>query len=284
MSSQNKIALLVIDAQNDFSENREQRGSLYVAGAVDDFKRASQFIVNNLADISEVFATYDTHSEKQIFHPDWWIYGTGKKAGQQLDPFTTITSKEISEGIYKPIFLYNWSVNYVRKIEEKGGTHVIWPHHCINGTWGHQMQKDINSALGIWSTVNKKPINPVYKGYDPKTEFYGIFEAEVPVSKPTSFNNDLVGQLNEFDRVIVFGQAMSHCVGLSIKQLLNQAIAGNEKAGNLLSKMTLLSDCCSYIDGFEGNMEQTFKTAENHYGFTLKNHDQVDLTKPIAVG
>ena len=70
-----KIILLLIDVQNTFCLPDFE---LFVAGksgngAVEDNIRLCQFIYRNLANITTIAATMDTHTAMQIFHPIFWV-------------------------------------------------------------------------------------------------------------------------------------------------------------------------------------------------------------------
>lgn len=54
----------------------------------------------------------------------------------------------------------------------------------------------------------------------------------------TQFNEEAVKQLGEADRVIVCGQAMSHCVNFTVRDILGYW----KEHGIDASKMVLLSD------------------------------------------
>src|SRR5438105_2064498 len=85
--------LLLIDVQKDFCF---PEGSLYVGGrsgrgAVDDSQRIAEFIYRNLATLTNITTTLDTHFAYQIFFPSFWL----RKDGEPLQPFREITSEQI---------------------------------------------------------------------------------------------------------------------------------------------------------------------------------------------
>src|SRR5262245_28406227 len=69
-SDQPKIALLLIDVQNTFCLPSFE---LPVQGAVEDCRRTAEFIYRNLAVLTSVHFTLDTHKVMQIFHPMYWV-------------------------------------------------------------------------------------------------------------------------------------------------------------------------------------------------------------------
>ena len=89
----------------------------------------------------------------------------------------------------------------------------------------------------------------VLKGQNLITESYSALEAEVPVTKGTSFNESLQKRLEESDHLLVCGQAMSHCVNYTLRSIVERW--PKEKYGNI----TLLTDCASSVPGFEESGE-----------------------------
>ncbi|WP_050943046.1 hypothetical protein [Bacillus methanolicus] len=95
--NQKDVLLLGIDYQNDFLEN----GSLPVPNSFSDVTNFARFIYENADAIDDIYMSLDTHATNQIFHPTWWI----NSQGEHPKPFTIITSKDIDDGIWKPVFL-----------------------------------------------------------------------------------------------------------------------------------------------------------------------------------
>ena len=159
-----KNILLLIDPQNDFCE---PEGALYVPGAVEDCDRLSAFIKNNCASFSDILITLDLHPNFHIAHPVFWH----DKDGNNPEPYTTITYKYFSEGLFKPSVpaLAHQVEKYLLTLENKGRYNLtIWPPHCLMATWGACVQKDVYEAVSLWEKhhlgknaeyINKAP-NP----------------------------------------------------------------------------------------------------------------------------
>ena len=86
------------------------------------------------------------------------------------------------------------------------------------------------------------------KGNNPLTENYSVLSPEVLKSFDNSpiaeKNNRLIKQLLDFDKIIIAGQAKSHCVAWTIDDLLT----GIKKIDiNLAKKVYLLEDCTSPV-------------------------------------
>ena len=94
------MELLVVDAQRDFCL---PEGALFVggrsgAGAVDDSVRLARFVYRNLASISGITMTMDSHYPYQIFFPSFWL----DQGGQHLADYTVVTSEMVESGRARP--------------------------------------------------------------------------------------------------------------------------------------------------------------------------------------
>lgn len=248
-----KQHLLIIDPQTDFCD---PTGSLYVKGAEDDMARLATFIRRVGNHLDDIHVTMDSHHRTDIAHPIWWKDRNGKNP----NPFTLITSKDVENGTWAPTIpsLYQRSLDYVRALEKgKKFVLVIWPPHCIIGTPGHNITQSIRDALWEYEGVPGRIVNSVTKGSNPFTEHYSVFQAEVPDPKDpsTRLNAGLVDVLQQADLIYVGGEAKSHCVAASIRDLANTFLSavGND---SYLEKITLLTDCMSNVPGFEKQGEE----------------------------
>lgn len=81
---------------------------------------------------------------------------------------------------------------------------------------------------------------------------YSVFKAEVPVPgcSETEMNEALVGELVAEPRVLICGQALSHCVNFSTRDLLAAWPEG--RVGDL----GLLAGMSSPVVGFEKQAEE----------------------------
>lgn len=235
-------AVLIIDPQNDFHEG----GSLAVAGAKADSARTAQMISDHLGDINQISVTLDSHLKLHIANPFFWK----NKEGQHPPPFTPITEKDINEGIWVPsrTELLQHALEYVRGLEaNKRFTLLVWPEHCLIGTAGHNVVEVLNTALQAWSGHNLDIVNYVNKGTCPLTEMYSGLKADVELKhdESTQLNRKLLARLLEADRVLVCGQALSHCVQFTTRDL----IANWPK--NRIKDVWLIEDQCSAVGGFD---------------------------------
>lgn len=247
-----KTLLLVIDAQKDFMDI--PGAALPVAGAVKDTERICAFIdrVNPAA----IFSSLDTHYVLDIAHAAWWK----KKDGSPVDPFTLIMAADIENGTYVPQVDPKRSLAYVKALEANGEfNHFIWPDHCIQGSEGHALLPIYMTALNEWSAKNFRWVNFITKGVNPFTEHFGIFRANVPVPEDavnTDINQALFNAMNTYDEIYLAGQARSHCVANSLRQLITIA-------PQLASKLIVLTDCMSDVQGLPPDF---YQMVNNLYG------------------
>lgn len=255
-----ETALLIIDAQNDFCD---PEGALYVPGAENDMARLADFIRSNAHQLEEIYFTLDSHVPNAIFHPNWFRNAENNTP----EPFTQIQAEDVEKGTWKPVFAEEHTLGYLRQLEQDGGiTHTIWPQHCLIGTPGHNVYPPLYTALEEWTKATQRRLKPVPKGLNPYTEHYGIFAAEVQLQghPETQVNETLLKELAAFDQIILAGEAKSHCVGASVRQVL-------EFAPELAKKLTLLSDCTSPVTGFEDIATPTYDQARQKGMRTAKS-------------
>jgi len=238
MVMETDILLLIIDMQNDFCN---PHGPLYVNGAEKDAVRLGKFISVNPDKIDHIVLTQDNHNVIDISHPLFWE----DKNGNPAPAFTEINSVNIRQGVWRPRFEKEKAIEYIHKLEHQGEfPHVIWPEHCITGSSGAAIVNEIMEPVKEWARKGKF-YDLVVKGTNPLTEHFGALMANVPIegSPETQLNTILVKTLLRFNMILVAGEAKSHCVATTIKQMLN--IEG------IARKIVILEDCMSVVTGFE---------------------------------
>ncbi len=254
LNPRKKNAILAIDCQNDFvsPKGSAYEGTLYVPGAEKDCERIEKFILKNNNEIDHISFTMDTHQPNSIFHPSFWL----DKNGNHPAPFTTITSNDIKNGIWRAIYQKEGEeyVNFIENLanqEVSDGivfpiyNHMIWPTHCILGTEGWLLHKGLMNAIIQWAQHNPYRVyNAEVKGDYILSEHYGIFESQKPTPNvpSTNLNFRLIKLLEEYENVYLVGEARSHCVATSLKQAIY-------KAPDLAKKFVVLTDCMSDVAG-----------------------------------
>jgi len=238
-----KTHLVIIDAQKSFCN---PNGELFVPGADEDCVRLATMI-NRLEDkLDAIHVTLDSHNEVDIAHPVFWV----DQAGNHPNPFTIISKEDVDQGRFttsNPTCLRR-AIDYVGALAENDRFPLcIWPPHCIIGSEGHQIEENVSNALRQWGRNRFKIVDFVTKGSNPFTEHYSAIKADVPdPSDPTTMvNSRFVATVDEADIILVSGQALSHCVNNTIRDLAE--LFGSES----VKKLVLLRDTCSNVTGFE---------------------------------
>lgn len=250
---------LAIDVQQDFMEN----GALGVPGAHGDVERMTTFIYNNMEKISKIAISIDTHIPHQIFHPCWWI----NKDGKNPDPYTVITSEALDSGDYLAVIAPHASREYVQHLEQDAKKALcIWPYHCLQGTTGCALENQFANMVYFHSVAKKTVTYPLVKGQDPLSEMYGIIKPEYDTKG--YMNLEFLNALKKYNKIIIAGEAKSHCVLESIKQILEWCATDSPET---LNKIFILEDCMSCIPGFEDVTAQTFDEFKNKYHVNLVN-------------
>jgi nicotinamidase/pyrazinamidase len=242
----NRVHLVVIDPQNDFSDSK---GALFVNGADADMKDRLPKMIRRLGGrLDDLHITLDSHHPLHIAHPIFWK----DSKGNHPNPFTLISVSDVEKGVWTTTqpSLYKRGLDYVKALE-KGGRYalVIWPPHCLIGSQGHSVVPELHAAITEWENNEFGVAGYITKGSNPFTEHYSGLSAEVqdPTDPGTQLNTTLINTLvNDADVVAVCGEALSHCVASTITDLVNNM--GDPKYA---TKIVLLADAMSSVTGFE---------------------------------
>lgn len=248
--------LLCIDVQKDFMEG----GALAVPGSLADVERITRFIYNNMGGITHIMCSLDTHTPHQIFHPCWWV----NSAGDHPAPYTVITYDDVMAGRWSPaIGKLPDSIEYLEELEKAGAGKkklCIWPYHCIDGTEGFTLENEFSKMVYFHAVARKCKNIMIPKGQDPYSEMYGIIKPEY--SKKNFLNTPILTSIEMFDEIYVVGEAASHCLLESVKQIA-EYFSGRP---DVTQKITVLEDCTSPITGFEADTKAAFESFKNNYG------------------
>jgi nicotinamidase-related amidase len=254
-----RICLLLVDVQNTFCIPGFE---LYVGGrsgtgAVDDNRRLCEFIYRNLDGITEICPTMDTHQALQIFHSIFLINDKGEHPG----PFTLVSEEDVKKGIWKfnPPLSHSlkldkrdaqrYLLHYTRKLKAGGRYDLtIWPYHAMLGSIGHALVSSVEEAIFFHTLARYSQADFQIKGNNPRTENYSVLGPEVLEDEKgkqiAQKNVGFIQKLLQFDRVIVAGQAKSHCVAWTIDDLLGDIQIRDRR---LAEKVYLLEDCTSPV-------------------------------------
>ncbi len=234
-----RTLLLIIDMQVDFCH---ERGRLYVPGALGDVRRLIEFIHRNAAGITGIICSLDSHHVFQIFHPAWWV----DAGGGHPAPFTTITRADVEQGRWRPVLQPEWSLDYVRRLEQDAKKQLtIWPYHVPIGGVGNALDPELWSTIFWHALARASRPHWLVKGGIPETEHYSILRPEIEIDTHPQgrLNRELVAAVEGCDRLVVAGEASSHCVLESLEDLVE--VFGDRP--DRLARIRLLTDCTSAV-------------------------------------
>lgn len=282
--------LLIVDVQKDFHGG----GSLAIPGADEDAERLASFIGKHSSAIHRIVATMDTHPVLHIAHGGFWVHS---ETGEHPPPFTILSAADVAAGVWKPrpnlyvppdsldpsifqteasvidpatgsILLEKYCIEYTRRLEAAGRFQLcIWPEHCLIGSPGHGIQAKVYEALKAWSQLTGRDVEYVMKGQNMLTEMYSVMQAEVPVTAATTFNQELQDSFATSTTLVVSGQASSHCVNYSLRDIVVKRGGGKD--------VILLTDTASAVPGFEAAGDAFFLDMKNA-GVSLKPSTEID--------
>ncbi|MGD9091876.1 MAG: hypothetical protein PVF74_03450 [Anaerolineales bacterium] len=254
-----KIALLGVDLQNTFCNPEFELfvGGQTGMGAVEDCARLCQFIYRNLGVLTRIYLTMDTHIAAQIFHPIFFI----DKSGGHPHPLTLITEADIESDRWRfnpdiagalditPEYGQEHLLHYTRKLRENNKYDLtVWPYHAMLGGIGHALVSSVEEAVFFHTIARQIQADFILKGQLPITESYSAIGPEVLESvngeKFASKDETIINLVEDFDMVIVAGEAKSHCVAWTIEDLLEEIRARHT---GLANKVYLLEDCTSPV-------------------------------------
>jgi nicotinamidase/pyrazinamidase len=242
-----KAVLFIIDPQVDFCR---PDGKLYVEGANEDMKRLAVMINKFGEEIEDINITMDSHHQYHIAHPMMWI----DQAGNHPSPFTIVSKADVETGKWRTknpsSAVRAYGLSYVSQLEANGRYPLcIWPEHCLIGTEGHNVMPDLMTEVLAWERKNYGIANTITKGSNWKTEHYSAVKADVvdPCDVSTNLNGDLIGALvnavKDGNQILVAGEALSHCVANTIRDVVLEFDPA------MLSNFTILEDCTSPVGG-----------------------------------
>ncbi|HEY3282422.1 MAG TPA: isochorismatase [Armatimonadota bacterium] len=291
-----RTCLLVVDAQNTFCLPGFELfvGGRSGHGAVDDMERLCRMLYGNLGRVTQVVATLDTHQAYQVFHSALYVGPDGRPP----KPMTQILVDDVRRGWWRvdpqvslgpgqpsPSELQAHLEHYVEELAKRGRYHLtVWPYHAMLGGVGHALIPAVEAALFFHGQVRRCQPRLEMKGRNPLTESYSVLGPEVLTSKsPTgevsvigSHNETLIGYLLSFDRLLVAGEAASHCVAWTLEDLLN---AIQERDASLASWVVVLKDCMSSVV-VPGVVDYTKEAEEAFARFSQSGMRVLDSTDP----
>ncbi|MEO6623795.1 MAG: cysteine hydrolase [Burkholderiaceae bacterium] len=261
----NRLRLLIIDPQNDFMDIAG--ATLPVPGAEADMQRVAGLVRRLQARIDDIVVTLDSHNSIGIERVTFWQL----EGGGAVPPFSAVTAANVRAGRFAPrdAHLRQGVLEYLDALEAGSGrTLIVWPVHCVIGSWGHNIHADLYAALADWEFARMRPSEKVLKGTHPMTEQYSAFRAEVPRADDirTQNNATLMARVGRGDELLlVAGEALSHCVAASGDDMLAQLDAQR------LRRTVFLTDCMSPVTGFSAQGEEFLERARKAGARTISS-------------
>lgn len=254
MPNRTLIDLLIIDPQHDFVN---PQGKLFVPGADKDMERLTKLVKRVSTRINKIHVTLDSHHPIDVGHPAFWIDKNGKNPGE--NDFQAITLKDIEDGVWRPANpeIYNRMLKYAQDLEKNGRYPItVWPVHCLIGSIGATVEPNLFAAVSQWAVAAGKTVDFVSKGSNPFTEHYSAVKAEVPdPNDPTTgINTRLIQTLQKADEIAIAGEAGSHCVANTVRDIANEF-----KDDSYIKKLVLLEGCYSPVPKCEAMQESFIK-------------------------
>jgi nicotinamidase-related amidase len=253
-----RLCLLAVDVPNTFCIPDFE---LFVAGrsgtgAVDDNRRLCEFLYRNLATITQIFPSLDTHHAMQVFHAIWLV----DEQGSHPAPYTLVSAEDVEAGRWRlnvavaealgidPDYAKRHLTHYTRRLADGGKYDLtIWPYHAMLGGIGHALVSAVEEAVFFHGIARHSRPEFQVKGDNPLTEHYSMLGPEVTEGpdgdRLGGKNTGLIEALLAFDAVVVAGQAKSHCMAWTIDDLLLEEVAGDR----LAERTYLLEDCTSPV-------------------------------------
>jgi nicotinamidase/pyrazinamidase len=238
-----QVQLFVIDPQIDFCD---PAGALSVAGAEQDMVRLARMVERLAPRLNQIHVSLDSHHLVDIAHPLFWQ----DRSGSQPPPFTIISAEDVETGRWQAAQpeARERAADYVQALQKNGRYPLcVWPPHCLIGSRGHTVQPVLFEALLNWER-RYAVVDYILKGSNIYTEHYSAIQADVPdpADPSTQVNTILIETLKQADVIAVAGEAGSHCVANTVRDLADHF--GDER---LVSKIVLLSDAVSPVPGFD---------------------------------
>jgi len=250
-----KRVLFVIDPQYDFSN---PSGSLFVNGADRDMSVLSNFIKKHKHAFDRLVVSLDSHHPLHVAHSIMWI----DKKGNHPDPFTVITNQDVKDGNFKASFSPYQSIleDYVNQLEANNRYNLmIWPQHCIIGTPGYCVDSKLLESIHEWEISKMIPPQYYTKGSNIFSEHYSVLQADVPRADDpgTMLNKEFLMFLENFDEVMITGEAADFCVAFTLIDIISNFSKENIK------KIHIIEDTTSAVGSGKKSKEEFLKEFES---------------------
>ena len=149
------VHLLIIDPQNDFCDIAG--AALPVPGADADLQRLARFLGHHAAAVAGITVTLDSHATVAVERTTFWL----DAAGEAVAPFTFITAEQVRTAEFRPR-AENLAAAVLAMLDQLAAAGrpglVVWPVHCVTGTWGHNIHSALAEALAGWELSHQRAV------------------------------------------------------------------------------------------------------------------------------
>jgi nicotinamidase-related amidase len=258
--------LLLVNPQNDFCATTEEGAVLSVPGADQDMVRVARLIETYSNALAAIHVVLSCRQPFHIGHTTWWVDADGNPPA----PFTKITIADVLSGRWRPADEEEQRASeyFVETLSEfTGRAHIVWPEHCLIGTWGHMIHPSVASALHEWSRRERRRLNYIFKGISPRAEHYADTFVDVPdlLMPDSGLTARVISRLEHADEIWVAGESMARDVKSTVYRIVSNRQPTNRLLGDpgrLASKLVLLTDCMSSMPGDETRAEEIFQNPD----------------------
>ena len=276
------VRILTIDAQMDFCDPKA--GALFVPGADGDCIRLAAMIRKCNREITDIHATLDTHHHFDIGHPAFWLDQNNNHPviydKNHIPTPVIITCEDLKSGkwrTYNPVF-QEYAIKYSAKLSVNNRyPMIVWPPHCLIGSPGHCVHPAVWAAFNEWEVATHGFVDYVTKGSNFLKEHYSAVKADVPecldpnvdVPDPSvQLNTRLIETLEEADVIGLTGEALSHCVANTVRDIADGF--GNQ---DYIRKLVLILDTTSSVPSFEQYSDEFIQEMTGR-GMQTTTHDK----------
>jgi nicotinamidase-related amidase len=178
--------------------------------------------------------------------------------------------------------LQAYALHYTKELDERGKFPLtIWPYHSMLGGIGHALVSSVEEACFVHNMARRSQTLFEVKGGNPLTENYSVLSPEVLKdeggSEIAAKNESFIDTLLSYDKIIIAGQAKSHCVAWTVSDLLSEI---QSRDPNLAQKVYLLEDCTSPVV-VPDVVDFTDQANETFQGFAEAGMHLVQSTQPV---
>lgn len=238
--------LVIVDPQNDFCR---EDGALSVPNAMADIDRLIGGL-SEWSDLKTLTVTMDWHSPNHCGHLGFW--GPIAKDLKPFEQYDFVQLRELFKNYEKDLpSSVGTRISKFLSLMKSDQKHTIWPRHCIAGTFGSMIEPSLAEAIDRYLARNPDTeYNVLTKGnniyYEEYSWFGRVSRGMTTISgakpgMPVWLHNRTIGK---DDVVHVVGQALTHCVCSSAKDLNDLGI-----------RTQIIEGMTSPIPGFESNLD-----------------------------